>query len=418
MTSNRRAAEIPAMNLPDKADVVVVGAGILGLASAHAILTRRPDLAVVIVDKEKMPAHHQTGRNSGVIHSGIYYRPGSNKAEMVAKGRLDLLDLLERHDITHDICGKVVVAIDESEIPRLNDLEARAAANGIDIQRLDRHGLNEVEPHIAGVAALRVPSAGITDYTAVCAALMAEMTELGADIRLGVAVTESAPTGGHLRVVTSAGDIVTRTLVNCSGLQSDRVAKSAGADTAGIRIMPFRGEYYELAPSARHLVKNLVYPLPDPAFPFLGVHFTRMIDGSIHAGPNAVPALDREGYRWRDISIRDTGEMVFATRSWKLARRYWRTGVGEIRRSLSRRAFLAALQRLCPELTDTDIERSDAGVRAQAIDRSGNLLDDFAFADGPHAIHVINAPSPAATASLAIGQAVARRHERLLATDS
>ncbi len=397
-------------------DVVVIGAGIVGLASAHAILTRHPDLGVVILDKEAEPAHHQTGHNSGVIHSGIYYRPDSHKAKMVADGRRMLFDLLERHDIPHDVCGKVVVALDESEIPRLDALESRAHDNHIATERLDRDGLREIEPHMAGIAALRVPSTAITDYSRVCTALMAEMTEQDADLRLGVEFTGATPIGGRLTIHTSVGDIVTRTMVNCGGLHSDRVAKSARADTDGVRIMPFRGEYYQLSPSARHLVNNLVYPLPNPAFPFLGVHLTRMIDGSVHAGPNAVPALKREGYRRRDVSLRDTSEIVFAGRSWKLARHYWRTGLGEITRSLSRRAFLDALQRLCPELTSDDIEASAAGVRAQAIDRAGNLLDDFAFADGPHAIHVINAPSPAATAALAIGWAVARRHEALLDT--
>lgn len=411
------AASTPS-SLPNRADVVVIGAGIVGLASAHQILERHPELAVMILDKEPTLARHQTGHNSGVIHSGIYYQPDSHKAKMVADGRRMLLDLLQRHNIAHDMCAKVVVALDESEIPRLDALETRAADNHITTERLDGVGLREIEPHIAGVAALRVPSAGITDYRLVCEALVAEISAHGAEIRLGVSVEGSSLDGPGLVIHTSAGDITTSTVVNCGGLHSDRVARSANADTKGVRIMPFRGEYFELVADARHLVNNLVYPLPDPAFPFLGVHLTRMIDGSIHAGPNAVPALEREGYRWRDISVRDTSEIVFATRSWKLARRYWRTGLGEIKRSLSRRAFLSALQRLCPELTDADIEASDAGVRAQAIDKSGQLLDDFAFADAPRAIHVINAPSPAATASLAIGQAVAERHEMLMGTTS
>jgi len=406
------------MGSTTKADVVVIGAGIVGLASARAIVEHNPALTVMVLDKENAPAHHQTGRNSGVIHSGIYYPPGSHKAKMVAEGRDLLLSLLRRHHIPHEMCGKLVVAIDESEIPRLDALETRAARNHIATERLDASGLHAIEPHIAGVAALRVPSAGITDYSQVCDALSSELSDHGTEVRLGVTVNGSTPVSRGMVLHTSQGDIATSTLVNCAGLQSDRVAKSAGADTNGVRIMPFRGEYYELVPSARHLVNNLVYPLPDPAFPFLGVHLTRMIDGSIHAGPNAVPALEREGYRWRDVSIRDTAEMIFAPRSWRLARRYWRTGVGEIRRSLSRRAFLSALQRLCPELSDSDIERSEAGVRAQAIDQHGDLLDDFAFADGPRAIHVINAPSPAATASLAIGRAVAQRHATMLGTDS
>jgi len=400
--------------MPTKADVVVIGTGIVGLASAHAIASGHPDLAVAMVEKESAPAFHQTGRNSGVIHSGIYYQPDSHKSKMVADGRHLLLDLLDRHDIPHDMCGKLVVAIDNGEIPRLDALEKRAAENSIPTTRLDGDGLREIEPHIAGVAALQVPSAGITDYTAVCRALIGEMTEMGVTISFNAAVTGTTRKGDRTVVRTTRGDIHTATVVNCGGLHSDRVAKSAGADTDGVRIMPFRGEYYELSSGARHLVNNLVYPLPDPAFPFLGVHLTRMIDGSIHAGPNAVPALEREGYRWRDISVRDTGEIVFATRSWKLAKRYWRTGLGEIHRSVSRRAFLAALQRLCPELTKADIEPSGAGVRAQAIDRAGNLLDDFAFATGPGAVHVINAPSPAATASLAIARTVAARHDALI----
>ncbi len=404
--------------IESSADVVVVGAGIVGLATAHAMVAQDPSAKVVVIDKEAEAAHHQTGRNSGVIHSGIYYRPGSDKSTMVAEGRRLLLDLIDRHSIPHDMCGKVVVAIDDSELPRLDALQTRAAENRIFAERIGGDALREIEPHIAGVAALRVPGAGIVDYSSVCAALIEEITKSGADIRLGVEVTGTTGTSSGVIVHTTAGDIETRSIINCAGLHSDRVAASAGADADRVRIMPFRGEYYELVPSARHLVNNLVYPLADPAFPFLGVHLTRMIDGSIHAGPNAVPALQREGYRWRDISIRDTTEMVFAARSWRLARKYWRTGAGEIHRSLSRRAFLAALQRLCPELTGSDIEPSGSGVRAQAIDSRGQLLDDFAFATAPRAIHVINAPSPAATACLAIGRAVARRHEETLGTAS
>ncbi len=400
------------------ADVVVVGAGIVGLATAHAMVGHDPSAKIVVIDKEVEAAHHQTGRNSGVIHSGIYYRPGSDKSTMVAEGRRLLLDLIDRHSIPHDMCGKVVVALDDSELPRLDALQTRAAENRISTERIDGDALREIEPHIAGVAALRVPSAGIVDYTSVCAALIEEITESGADIQLGVEVTGTTDTSTGVVVHTTAGDIETQSIINCAGLQSDRVAASAGADADRVRIMPFRGEYYKLVPSARHLVNNLVYPLADPTFPFLGVHLTRMIDGSIHAGPNAVPALQREGYRWRDISVRDTAEMVFAARSWRLARKYWRTGAGEIHRSLSRRAFLSALQRLCPELTGADIEPSGSGVRAQAIDSRGQLLDDFAFATAPRAIHVINAPSPAATACLAIGRAVARRHEETLGTTS
>ena len=396
------------------ADVVVVGAGIIGLTSARALLERDPTRRVIVVDKETTPAHHQTGRNSGVIHSGIYYKPDSGKSSMCAQGRGLLLDFVQRHGITYDMCGKVVVATNHSERPRLDALEIRAAENNVATERLDVVGLREREPHIAGIAGLLVPSAGIVDYGAVCAALVGELADAGADIRLGVKVLKTTTNDHGVTVHTSEGDLHAGSIVNCAGLHSDRVAAAAGADTHGVRIMPFRGEYFELAESARHLVNDLVYPLPDPAFPFLGVHLTRMIDGSIHAGPNAVPALEREGYRWRDISARDTAEIVFATRTWKLARNYWRTGVGEIKRSLSRRAFLTALQRLCPELQMEDLEPSGAGVRAQAIGRDGALLDDFAFADGPRAMHVVNAPSPAATASFAIGAMVAERHDRTL----
>jgi L-2-hydroxyglutarate oxidase len=400
---------------PDRIDVVVVGAGIVGLTTARALLRRDPGRRIVVIDKETTPGHHQTGHNSGVIHSGVYYRPDSGKATLVAAGRRSLLPFLDEHAIPYDLCGKVVVAVDQDEVARLDALEVRAAENGVPAERIDRAALREREPHIEGVAALLVPSAGIVDYGAVCEAVAAELRAAGAELRLGTTVlgTETTPDGVEL--ATSAGPVRAGSLVNCAGLHCDRVAEAAGADTRGLRIMPFRGEYYELAPHARGLVNHLVYPLPDPDFPFLGVHLTRMIDGSIHAGPNAVPALEREGYRWRDVDLRDAAEIAFSRRTWILARRYWRKEVGEVHRSLSRRAFLKALRRLCPDLTDADLEPSAAGVRAQAIAPDGTLLDDFAFADGPRAVHVVNAPSPAATASFAIAETVADRHERMLA---
>ncbi|MEQ8839534.1 MAG: L-2-hydroxyglutarate oxidase [Acidimicrobiales bacterium] len=394
-------------------DVAIVGAGILGLTTARALLRRDPGRRIVVLEKEATPAVHQTGRNSGVIHSGIYYKPDSGKAAMVAAGRHDLIAFLDEHAITYDMCGKVVVAVSDDERARLDALEIRAAENNVATERLDRVGLREREPHIEGVAALRVPSAGIVDYGEVCAALVDELTAAGVEIRLGTRVEGTTVRHDGIVVATEHGTLKAGTLINCGGLHCDRVAEAAGADTDGVRVMPFRGEYYELAPKARHLVNDLVYPLPDPDFPFLGVHLTRMIDGSIHAGPNAVPALKREGYRWRDISARDTAEIAFSRRTWILARKYWRKEVGEIHRSLSRKAFLTALQRLCPELTDADLEPSASGVRAQAIARDGTLLDDFSFAEGPRAVHVLNAPSPAATASFAIAESVADRHDRL-----
>ncbi len=402
------------MTASRQADIAVVGAGIVGLATARALLDRGPGRRIVIIDKEDEVAHHQTGRNSGVIHSGIYYKPDSGKTVMVAAGRHTLLEFLDEQGLTYEMCGKVVVAVDKSEIPRLDALEVRAAENKVATERLDRAGLREREPHIEGMAALVVPSAGIVDYGEVSRALRADLTTRGVEFRLGTAVTGATVTADEVTLRTDSDRLTVGSLVNCAGLQCDRVAASAGADTRGVRIMPFRGEYYELAPAARSLVNHLVYPLPDPDFPFLGVHLTRMIDGSIHAGPNAVPALKREGYRWRDVSARDTAEIAFARRTWILARRYWRKEVGEIKRSLSRRAFLHALQRLCPELTLDDLEPSGAGVRAQAIERDGSLLDDFSFAESPRAVHVMNAPSPAATACFAIGANIADRHDRLL----
>lgn len=401
----------------DSADVAVIGAGILGLTTARALLARDPARRVVVIEKEDAPAHHQTGRNSGVIHSGIYYRPDSGKAAMVRAGREELVGFLGRHGLTYEMCGKVVVAIDEGELARLDALEVRAAENGVPTERLDRVGLREREPHIEGVAALLVPSAGIVDYGLVCRALVEELTEAGAEIRLGVKVTGSAVHGRTVDIGTDHGRLTVGSIVNCGGLHCDRVAAAAGADTGGVRVMPFRGEYYELAPEARSLVNHLVYPLPDPDFPFLGVHLTRMIDGSIHAGPNAVPALKREGYRWRDVSMRDSAEIIMSRSTWVLARRYWRKEVGEIHRSLSTRAFLRALRRLCPELTRADLVPSASGVRAQAIALDGTLLDDFAFADSPRAVHVMNAPSPAATASFAIAATVAERHDRLISSE-
>ena len=400
---------------PEQVDVAIVGAGILGLTTARALLARHPAARIVVLEKESTPAFHQTGRNSGVIHSGIYYKPDSGKAAMVAAGRHDLLAFLDEHEIAYDMCGKVVVAVSDDERPRLDALEIRAAENNVATERLDRAGLREREPHIEGVAALRVPSAGIVDYGQVCAALVADLTANGVEIRLGTSVSGSTVSGDGVTITTEHGTLRASSIINCGGLHCDRVATAAGADTDGVRVMPFRGEYYELAPGARHLVNDLVYPLPDPDFPFLGVHLTRMIDGSIHAGPNAVPALKREGYRWRDISARDTAEIAFSKRTWILARKYWRKEVGEIHRSLSRRAFLTALQRLCPELTDADLEPSGSGVRAQAIARDGTLLDDFAFAESRRAVHVLNAPSPAATASFAIAETVADRHDRVVA---
>lgn len=397
------------MAAPER-DLVVVGAGIVGLATARAALAARPDRRIVVLEKEDAPARHQTGHNSGVIHSGIYYKPGSAKATMVREGREELFAFCAAHDIRVDRCGKVIVAVDDEERPRLDALETRAQEHGITVVRLDPAGLAEREPHARGVAALAVPATAIVSYPDVCRALVAELTAAGVEVRTGFAVASlgERPDGVVVRATTGE-EVRAAQLVNCAGLHSDRLARAAGADTGGVRIMPFRGEYYELAPDRSHLCRALVYPVPDPAFPFLGVHLTRMIDGTVHAGPNAVPALRREGYRWRDVDARDLAEVIGSPRTWRLARKYWRTGAGEIHRSLRKAAFVRALRRLCPDIGADDLVPSGAGVRAQAIDARGNLLDDFAFASTARTVHVVNAPSPAATASLAIGRAIVAR---------
>jgi L-2-hydroxyglutarate oxidase len=394
--------------LPSHTDVLVVGAGIVGLATALAVLEREPGRSVTVVDKEDHLAPHQTGRNSGVIHSGIYYAPGSAKALTCRAGRERLLRFCAEHDVAHEVCGKVIVALSDDQLPALGRLEERAGQNGIAVQRLDRAQLAEREPEAAGVAALLVADAGIVDFLGMCARMVDLIRQRGGSVVSGTAVVSMTETDGEVRVDTTQGPLTARVAVNCAGLFSDRVAAASGAPS-DVRIMPFRGEYFELRPERRHLVRHLVYPVPDARFPFLGVHLTRMIGGSIHAGPNAVIALSREGYRWRDVVPGDVWEMAKAPSSWRLARLYWRTGAGELHRSLSKAAFVRALQRLIPAIEADDLEPSPAGVRAQAIGPDGRLLDDFAWRETNRVVHVVNAPSPAATASLAIGADVAGR---------
>jgi (S)-2-hydroxyglutarate dehydrogenase len=395
--------------MADSCDIVIVGAGIIGLTTAFNLLERQPGLSIVMLEKESGIARHQTGHNSGVIHAGLYYAPGSLKAQMCLDGRERLMRFCDAHAIDYEVCGKVVVATEPFELPRLDALTERARANGVAVTRLDRARLRELEPHAEGIAGLHVPSTGIVNYVEVCDALRRVLVEKGVQIRTASPALSIAERSGVIDVTVPAGVVQAGLLVNCAGLHSDRIARMAGADTGGIRIMPFRGEYFELVASRRSLCRNLIYPLPDPAFPFLGVHLTRMIDGSIHAGPNAVPALAREGYTWRAINGRDITEVLGAPRTYRLAKKYWRTGAGEIRRSLSKRAFTKALQRLCPDISRDDLVPSHAGVRAQALDRAGKLVDDFAFAETAHGVHVVNAPSPAATASFAIGEHIADR---------
>ncbi|MCP3913321.1 MAG: L-2-hydroxyglutarate oxidase [Actinomycetia bacterium] len=388
-------------------DVVVVGAGIVGLATAHALTEARPDLSLLVLEKEPTLAAHQTGRNSGVVHSGIYYRPDSLKTSLVRRGRELLNEFCAEHGIVHEYCGKVIVAVEDSELPRLRDLETRAGENGIEANRIGPAGLHDLEPHATGVEALHVPAAGIVDYVAMVDALAAGLTERGHEVRTSARVDALHEDRGRVRVEVGGSTITASLLVNCGGLQSDRLAAQTGDTPA--RIMPFRGEYHELKADRRDLVNNLIYPVPDPEFPFLGVHFTRMIDGNVHAGPNAVPAFAREGYGWRNVVPRDAWEIISAPSSWKLAAKYWKTGAGEVKRSVSLKAMTRALQRLVPDVTVDDLEPSPAGVRAQAITPEGTLLDDFAFADTERCVHVVNAPSPAATASLAIGEQIAAR---------
>jgi L-2-hydroxyglutarate oxidase len=388
-------------------DVCVVGAGIVGLASAWQLSARRPELRGVVLDKEPELNAHQTGRNSGVLHSGIYYKPGSMKARTAVTGRRAMVEFCAQRGIAHEMCGKVVVATATDELDRLRALEERARANGVAARAIGRSELLELEPHCAGIEALHVTDTGIADFKAVTRALAAELVERGWEIRLGCPVLDLSETGEGVVATTDGDEVAARLLLNCAGLRSDQLATRLAGQPVDTRIVPFRGEYYHLAEAKRHLVNNLIYPVPDPGFPFLGVHLTRMIDGSIHVGPNAVLALSREGYRWRDVSWEQLREHATNRGLRTLARRYWRTGAGEVWRSLSKRAFVAAVRRLVPEIDAADLERSPAGVRAQAMSSDGELLDDFAVSHTEHSVSVINAPSPAATASLEVGAVVA-----------
>ncbi|MGV9274589.1 L-2-hydroxyglutarate oxidase [Streptomyces griseosporeus] len=386
-------------------DVLVVGGGIVGLSTAYAITRAAPGTRVTVLEKEPGPARHQTGRNSGVIHSGIYYRPGSLKARYAVRGAAEMVKFCAEYGIAHAVTGKLIVATDRDELPRLHALVQRGRENGIPVRELGAAQIAEYEPEVRGLAAIHVGSTGICDYTAV-ARQLAEAS--GADIRYGARVVriDRRPERG-VAVRLAGGDIVrARVLVNCAGLYCDEIARLTGDDPQ-VRIVPFRGEYYELA--RPELVRGLVYPVPDPAFPFLGVHLTRGIDGGVHLGPNAVPALAREGYGWGVVRPREALATVAWPGSWRIARRHWRYGAGELRRSLSKGAFTEAVRRMLPAVREGDLVPAPAGVRAQAVLRDGTLVDDFLIKEGPRTVHVLNAPSPAATASLPIGREVARR---------
>jgi L-2-hydroxyglutarate oxidase len=393
--------------MPDSYDVALVGGGIVALATAWALGERAPRARLVILEKEPGLARHQTGHNSGVIHSGIYYRPGSAKARLTVAGARLMTEFCAARGITVERCGKVIVATADDELPRLQTLWDRGRANGVPgLSLIDPARLRELEPHAAAVKAIHSPATAIVDYAEVAAALAGELRARGVAVETSARVEAIARDAQAFTLGTPRIEVRARHLVNCAGLYSDAVARLAGA-IPDVRIIPFRGEYYFLRPERRHLVRGLIYPVPDPEFPFLGVHFTRTVRGDVEAGPNAVLAFAREGYR---ITTVRPGELLgtLAYRGfWAMARRYWRTGLYEMYRSLSRGAFVRALQRLVPELRPEDVARGGAGVRAQAVSRDGALVDDFRIVESPGAVHVLNAPSPAATASLAIGRHIA-----------
>ncbi|MFF0062851.1 L-2-hydroxyglutarate oxidase [Streptomyces sp. NPDC005279] len=384
--------------------MLVIGGGIVGLSTAYALTRAAPGTRVTVLEKEPGPARHQTGRNSGVIHSGVYYRPGSLKARFAVHGAAEMVKFCAEYGIEHKVTGKLIVATGRDELPRLHALVQRGRENGIPVRELGPAQITEYEPEARGLAAIHVGTTGICDFGAVAAQLAAVSN---ADIRYDEQVIAVDRRAWGVAVRTASGTVVrARVLVNCAGLHCDRVALLAG-DEPGMRIVPFRGEYYELA--RPDLVRGLIYPVPDPAFPFLGVHLTRGIEGGVHVGPNAVPALAREGYSWSAVRPLELAGTLGWPGSWRIARRHWRYGAGELHRSLSKRAFATAVRRLLPAVTEDDLRPAASGVRAQAVLRDGTLADDFLIREAPRTVHVLNAPSPAATASLPIGREVARR---------
>ncbi len=388
---------------------LIIGGGLVGLATAWQVLRSGRAASLTLLEKEPRVGAHQSTHNSGVLHAGLYYKPGSLKARLAVEGIREMTAYCREKNIPHEICGKVVVAVDESEVPRLRELEKRGQANGLTgLRRLDRDALRDIEPHAAGVAALHVPEEGIVDYAAVCRALRGDIEAMNGRIATDAEVMHLHQTSDGWTADTAAGEFTGDFLVNCAGLHSDRVCRMAGLDPAD-RIIPFRGEYYQLRPEAAHLVRHLIYPVPDPKFPFLGVHFTRLIGGGIEAGPNAVLALAREAYRKTQWNLRDLSEALSFPGLWKFLAHHPRMAWEEGTRSLSRKLFCHSLQRLVPDLRAEDLAPGGAGVRAQAISSDGELVQDFRLVAGPRALHVVNAPSPAATACLAIGREVVQR---------
>jgi L-2-hydroxyglutarate oxidase LhgO len=386
--------------------VAIVGGGIVGLAVALEITRRLPHLRLLLLEKEERVGQHQSGHNSGVIHSGIYYKPGSLKAKLCVAGAAAMIEFCREHGIPHQVCGKVIVATQEEEFPRLEELRRRGEANGLTgVRPIGREELSEIEPHATGLRALAVPSTGITDYAAVCAKYAELVSAKGGTVRTSTAVTGLKRGPDEIVIETNRGAFSSTSLINCAGLFSDRISRMAGDDPQGM-IVPFRGEYYDLIPERSGLIRNLIYPVPDPRFPFLGVHFTRRITGRVDAGPNAVLAFRREGYRRTDFDLGDMASSMMFPGFWHMAAKNWRSGMGEFYRSFSKSAFVRALQRLLPEVRSEDLVPGGSGVRAQALNRNGGLVDDFQFVTSARMLHVLNVPSPAATASLLIGKMI------------
>ncbi len=390
-------------------DITIAGGGIVGLATAFRLLEARPGLKLLLLEKEPKLAAHQTGNNSGVLHSGLYYQPGSAKAQCAVQGLQQMIAFCRTHGIAHDQCGKIVVATEPEELERLEDLWTRGIANGLlGLRKLTPPQIKEIEPHAAGLAAIHVPQEGIVDYPAVCEKLGELIRHAGGEIRTGARVEKLIPGSAGWTIETSAGHFQSRFVIACGGLHADRLVRAAGQKPSA-KIIPFRGEYYVLKKERQHLVRNLIYPVPDPKFPFLGVHFTRLIHGGIEAGPNAVLAFAREGYKWTNVNVRDLAESLCFPGLWKFLAKYPSLCGYEIRRSLSRAEFTRSLQKLVPEIRVDDIEPGGAGVRAQAMTADGKLVEDFHFEEAPGILHVVNAPSPAATASLAIGARITEK---------
>jgi L-2-hydroxyglutarate oxidase len=388
--------------------VAIVGGGIVGLATAYRLQQRFPDARVTVLEKEAEVAAHQSSHNSGVLHSGIYYRPGSLRAKNCREGKQAMQAFCDVEGIPYNLCGKVIVAVDESELATLDSILERGRANGVPCEMIDRQRLLELEPHAAGIRAIHVPEAGIIDFGQVARRLCERVQEAGGDVRTRAKVTAVRQLPGGLVVETTAGEVAADYLVNCAGLHCDRVTKLTGQQPEA-KVVPFRGEFYELKPEVHHLCRSLIYPVPDTNFPFLGVHFTRKIHGGVECGPNAVLAFAREGYRKRDINLRDLLEALTYPGFLRLAARHWRTGMGEMWRSFSKRAFVKSLKRLVPEIECEHLETAPAGVRAQALSRDGKLIDDFMIQESERIINVNNAPSPAATASLNVGKLIVER---------